>query len=91
MKTGNRPMQTRLRLFLDWGIRFEEPYILPERIDRAVRYASRAELEQGILRCYPPAQSPDADVPEEESSLPGHSRLPSSAHDGPARRGAIKA
>ena len=32
MKTGSHPMRTRLRLFLDWGITFEEPYILEEQI-----------------------------------------------------------
>ena len=25
MKTGTHPMQTRLPLFLDWGITFDEP------------------------------------------------------------------
>ena len=35
-KTGQHPMRTRLRLFLEWGITFEEPYIVPERADRAV-------------------------------------------------------
>lgn len=29
MKTGTHPMQTRLRLFLDWGITFDEPYEMP--------------------------------------------------------------
>ena len=31
MKTGSHPMRTRLRLFLDWGIIFGEPYILEEK------------------------------------------------------------
>ena len=31
MKTGTHPMRTRLRLFLEWGITFEEPYLLPEK------------------------------------------------------------
>ena len=44
-KTGQHPMRTRLRLFLEWGITFEEPYIVPERADRAVAYASREDLE----------------------------------------------
>lgn len=30
-KTGVHPMQVRLRLFLDWGIRFGKPYEVPER------------------------------------------------------------
>lgn len=39
MKTGEHPMRTRLRLFLEWGIRFEEPYEIPERSARTVYYA----------------------------------------------------
>ena len=39
-KTGQHPMRTRLRLFLEWGITFEKPYIVPERADRAVAYAT---------------------------------------------------
>ena len=31
-KTGVHPMQVRLRLFLDWGIRFEQPYEVPEKV-----------------------------------------------------------
>jgi len=48
MKTGTHPMQTRLRLFLEWGITFGEPYILPEKAARKVAYASKKELEQTI-------------------------------------------
>ena len=48
MKTGTHPMQTRLRLFLDWGISFGDPYLLPERAARKVAYASKQELEQAI-------------------------------------------
>ena len=44
-KTGQHPIRTRLRLFLEWGITFEEPYIVPERADRAVAYANREDLE----------------------------------------------
>ena len=47
-KTGQHPMRTRLRLFLEWGITFEEPYIVPERIDRAVAYANREDLERNF-------------------------------------------
>ena len=47
-KTGHHPMHTRLRLFLEWGITFEEPYIVPERVDRAVAYANREDLERNL-------------------------------------------
>ena len=43
-------MQTRLRLFLEWGISFGDPYLLPERAARTVAYAHKQELQQAILR-----------------------------------------
>ena len=52
MKTGCHPMRTRLRLFLDWGICFEDPYTLPERLDRTVKYAGREELTDAIRKKY---------------------------------------
>ena len=48
MKTGSHPMKTRLRLFLDWGITFDDPYQMPEHGQRKVYYAGRQELEQAI-------------------------------------------
>ena len=54
MKTGTHPMRTKLRLFLDWGITFGKPYEVPERTHRVVKYASRGDLEQNILKAYPP-------------------------------------
>ena len=50
MKTGVHPMRVRLRLFLDWGIRFGEPYQVPEKAQRPVAYAEKKELEAAILR-----------------------------------------
>lgn len=50
MKTGSHPMQTRLRLFLEWGITFGEPYTIPEKAARPVAYANRQELELAIMR-----------------------------------------
>ena len=58
MKTGTHPMRTRLRLFLDWGITFGEPYVLPERAARKVAYASKQELEAAILGCHSLQQRP---------------------------------
>lgn len=48
MKTGTHPMRTRLRLFLDWGISFREPYQTPEHGRRRVYYASCQELVEAI-------------------------------------------
>ena len=50
MKTGTNPMQTRLRLFLDWGIVFHNQYSVPEKAQRKVAYADKTELEQSIVR-----------------------------------------
>ncbi len=52
MKTGSHPMKTRLRLFLDWGITFGEPYQTPEHGQRRVYYAGRQELEEAIKARY---------------------------------------
>lgn len=49
MKTGVHPMKVKLRLFLDWGIRFSTPYEVPEKAQRPVAYASREELEEAIF------------------------------------------
>ena len=69
MKTGTHPMQTRLRLFLDWGISFGDPYLLPERAARTVAYASKQELEQAIFRCHH-AQQMESDTPPAPPKTP---------------------
>ena len=53
MKTGTHPMKTKLKLFFDWGIRFEKPLEMPDRGNRPVRYAGKADLEEAILKAYP--------------------------------------
>ena len=45
-------MKTRLRLFLDWGITFGEPYQTPEHGQRKVYYAGREELENAIQQRF---------------------------------------
>ena len=72
MKTGTHPMQTKLRLFLDWGITFGEPYATPEHAARPVTYASRQELFLRIDRAYgkkgtQPTQTQQAPVAERRS------------------------
>jgi type IV secretion system protein VirD4 len=49
MKTGSNPMKTLLRLFLDWGISFGEPYIMEEKSHRKVAYADKETLEENII------------------------------------------
>lgn len=83
-KTGQHPMRTRLRLFLEWGITFEEPYIVPERADRAVAYANREDLEHNLPKSN---KAEDVDV----SGAYAVSRRGGMAHepavDKPRRRG----
>lgn len=50
MKTGVHPMQVKLRLFLDWGIRFGEAYQVPEKAQRKVSYADKDTLEDAIIQ-----------------------------------------
>ena len=52
MKTGTHPMQTCLRLFLDWGITFDNVYEVPEKAERKVAYADKDELEWRIVTRY---------------------------------------
>ena len=85
MKTGAHPMQTRLRLFLDWGISFGDPYLLPERAARTVAYASRQELEQAIFRCHH-AQQVESDTPPAPPVPPKASSARGRAFDAQARR-----
>ena len=51
-KTGNHPMKTRLKLFLKWGITFEELYEMEEKAARKVVYADKQEIEEEIIRRY---------------------------------------
>lgn len=53
MKTGTHPMKTKLKLFFEWGIRFEKPLHMEDRGSRPVHYAEKAELEKAILSEYP--------------------------------------
>ena len=72
MKTGTHPMQTKLRLFLDWGITFGEPYATPEHATRPVAYASRQELFLSISKRYgkssdQPAQAQQASTTQRKA------------------------
>ena len=49
MKTGSHPMRTRLRLFLDWGITFGEPYILEKKAARRAVYGQAHRYRAGTL------------------------------------------
>lgn len=51
-KTGCHSMKTKLKLFLKWGITFEEPYEIEEKSVRRVAYADKQEIEEEIIRRY---------------------------------------
>jgi len=53
MKTGSNPMRTKLKLFFEWGIRFDHPLSAEIHELRPVCYASRAELMAAIELKYP--------------------------------------
>ena len=66
MKTGTHPMISKLKLYFKWGIQFHEPYILPDKGARAVRYLERDELMREIAVKYPQKKKelppPEAEV-----------------------------
>lgn len=64
-KTGVHPMKVKLRLFLDWGIRFGMPYEVPEKAQRFVAYADKQELEESIIRRHYGTIVMDSEQPQE--------------------------
>ncbi len=52
-KSGVHPMRTQLKLFLKWGITFEQPLSLPDRAARPIQYGSTAALEKALRCAYP--------------------------------------
>ena len=73
MKTGRHPMRTRLRLFLKWGITFEEPYAMPPRENGEVRYADKKALISSILERYGKVRCiPGEKLFEEEGTAGDH-------------------
>ncbi len=78
-KTGCCPMQTRLPLFLKWGIVFGAAYEVPERAAREVFYADRFELEQEILRRREDEEMEDGE-PGEPPLPPGAARTGGQGH-----------
>lgn len=56
MKTGFYPMKVKLKLFFKWGISIDEEntYTVQENGNRAVEYADRTEIMNGIIKKYHP-------------------------------------
>ena len=61
-------MLSKLRLFLDWGITFTEPYALEQHAQREVKYAGSKELRRKILKEY--------GIPPGQQIVPGQERFP---------------
>ena len=74
MKTGTHPMQSRLRLFLDWGITFDKTYETEQRANRKVHYADKTELEQNIIETF-------GNIKSYSQTPPAESRKPTDSMD----------
>lgn len=89
MKTGTHPMQTKLKLFLDWGITFDKTYEIEQRANRKVHYADKTELEQNIIETFGNSKSYSQTPPVTESRKPTDSmdHGPATHQDKKAQRG----
>jgi type IV secretion system protein VirD4 len=94
MKTGTHPMRTKLRLFLDWGIRFGEPYTVEEKAHRKVVYADKNTLEENIVRKHMACIMVDEDTGEILESTAGtgtlHTPVAESTENAVRRRTVLK-
>ena len=68
MKTGTHPMQTKLKLFFDWGITFNELYATPEHAVRKVAYASREELFRSVRKAQQEQNTQAAQAKQSEKT-----------------------
>ena len=68
MKTGTHPMRVHLKLFFQWGIRFdkEHPFAVNENGNRTVRYASQTEIRNNIVKKYPAEQRVESHTADHE-------------------------
>ena len=73
MKTGFYPMKVKLKLFFNWGIKFEKEYAVPENGNRKVAYAEKKELIDGIVKKYRPDWLMDDDIPPNAMPVGGTS------------------
>jgi len=55
LKTGAHPFISKLKLFFQWGIVFDEknPYTLADRGARVVDYVDKTQVEAAIMRKFP--------------------------------------
>ncbi len=70
-KTGFYPMKVKLKLYFEWGIEFEKPYVCPLHSGNRVYYASKTELENAIREKYPfKGKKPPLTPPEDPDGIP---------------------
>ena len=67
MKTGFYPMKVKLKLFFEWGIKFEEAYTVEENGNRQVAYANSTVLMDKIIDSYHPDFLDKPEIDEENS------------------------
>ena len=60
MKTGAHPIKVKLKLFFNWGIKFDanKPYTVEEKANRKVEYATQQMLLDAVIVKYP-SQKPN--------------------------------
>lgn len=86
MKTGTHPMKTVLRLFLDWGISFGEPYVIEEKSHRKVVYANKETLEKNIINQVNKLLKDSEDKDERNRKAGGMIHTPSSNREDVSQR-----
>jgi len=73
LKTGAHPFISRLKLFFQWGIQFDEanPYATADHAAREVKYADKAKIEAAITQKHPEVTVPE---PEERPAPTAHAQ-----------------
>lgn len=82
MKTGFYPMKVKLKLFFKWGIHFDEehPYTVSDQGNREVKYASKKDITDGIIKKYHPELLEPATPSNDESSSDGQNQQMTEHH-----------
>ena len=82
MKTGFYPMKVKLKLFFKWGIHFDEehPYTVSDQGNREVKYASKKDITDGIIKKYHPELLEPAAPPNDESFSGGQNQQMTEHH-----------
>ena len=89
-KTGACPMKTSLKLFIEWGIRFEKVYELQEKSARKVAYADKKELEEEIVKRHISYEDIEEQEPYSTSAQGGMSLAPAEEIQGKAMKSRLQ-